>query len=148
MTAVMRKFMNMVSSCSRSSRIQGSVAHRCFLMLLSKSSGAAAAPKPKASASACKELFDVHSVRGTESTADFSARAHLLNIADDGTLWHLTNGLDVSNGESGLLSGIDCLHDHTLRSLLCAETSDAAGSLPSNTTDENNRDMLSLTWPE
>ena len=103
---------------------------------------------PKSAPAQRKELSDLHSVRGTGSTADFCMRAHLLNIADDSTLWHLTNGLDVSDGESGLLSGIDCLHDHTMRSLLCAVTSDVAGSLPSKTTDGNNRDMLSLTWPE
>ncbi len=35
---------------------------------------------------------------------------YLLNIADDGALRHLSNGLDVSNGEGCLPASIDGLH--------------------------------------
>ena len=35
--------------------------------------------------------------------------ADLLNIAYDGTLRHLSDGLDVSNGEGCLSAGIDSL---------------------------------------
>ena len=36
--------------------------------------------------------------------------ADLLNIADDGTLRHLSDRLDVSNGEGCLSASIDSLH--------------------------------------
>lgn len=35
---------------------------------------------------------------------------YLFHIADDGSLRHLPNGLDVANGQGRLLSGIDRLH--------------------------------------
>lgn len=39
-----------------------------------------------------------------------AVQTHLLDIADDGTLRHLSNGLDVANRQSCLLASVDSLH--------------------------------------
>ena len=33
--------------------------------------------------------------------------AHRLHVADDGPLWHVAHGLDVANGQRGLLTRVD-----------------------------------------
>ena len=47
-------------------------------------------------------------------TFKVNGRVYLLDIADNGTLWHVTNRLHIANGQCRLLATVDELQTRTM----------------------------------